>query len=396
MTAFGIGLNLKEINIVSNNIYDNTNEILQDGIEQSLTVCLDGRAYFSEYLIGVENEREKNREIPLEIGDSRAEYILKAISDYFSDDYDAIPNDNWKNWRITVTTKEEDTVYFSGSYDSEKVELHHLSHMMRSSLNMPDLLIFDGNASSDRIERIEVYYRRILEINPSAEIKAEELEYLTWEYNEHFTIDRKSEKLEHCQKLGSGCEITRIYHIEEGIVSILDELYSDDFMKNFHELPPDVIIPAGETTFYRIIVNYLYGKKQILIGSFDKYGLPNDFHRLAKALLEFISFYTMSEVLSPLVYNKAMRRQSDCIICNVQFEAFGSTYCYITEDDSLKEGDYVIVPAGANNHKAVARIDSIIYCSPQETPYPIDKIKKIIGKCDKNRDEDIKDDLSGD
>lgn len=136
-----------------------------------------------------------------------------------------------------------------------------------------------------------------------------------------------------------------------------------------------------ETKDYTITLDFLYGEQRIVSGSFDKNGLPDDFPDLAESIVSFMQFYGMGEILNPLIYKRTRRRQTDFIFCNVTFEEFGKEYCYLTDDDTLEEGDFVMVPAGRDNHLAIVRIESIEYHPESEAPFPLDKIKKIIRKC---------------
>lgn len=47
----------------------------------------------------------------------------------------------------------------------------------------------------------------------------------------------------------------------------------------------------------------------------------------------------------------------------------------------IKEGDYVAVPAEKNNHETIVRVDSVEYLPPENAPYSLDRIKRIIRKC---------------
>lgn len=62
------------------------------------------------------------------------------------------------------------------------------------------------------------------------------------------------------------------------------------------------------------------------------------------------------------------------------------SYYYMTEDDSIEIGDFVLVPAGKDNHKAVVEVVNIEYFSEENVPLPIEKTKRIIRKC---TDEDF-------
>lgn len=72
----------------------------------------------------------------------------------------------------------------------------------------------------------------------------------------------------------------------------------------------------------------------------------------------------------------------------MQFDEYGKTYCYLTDDDTLDPGDYVVVPVGQDNHESIAKIESIEYHPAEEAPFPIEKVRKIIRKTDKTEDSD--------
>ena len=73
-------------------------------------------------------------------------------------------------------------------------------------------------------------------------------------------------------------------------------------------------------------------------------------------------------------------RQGKYIFCKVQFKGNYKPYTYRTDDETLAVGDIVDLPVGRNNDISQARISDIYYAEEFEAPYPIDRIKKIIGK----------------
>lgn len=73
-------------------------------------------------------------------------------------------------------------------------------------------------------------------------------------------------------------------------------------------------------------------------------------------------------------------RQDKYIFCKVQFKDSYKSYSYRTEDETLAVGDVVDVPVGKNNDVAQAKIVEIGYFDEAEAPFPIEKIKMIIGK----------------
>ena len=54
----------------------------------------------------------------------------------------------------------------------------------------------------------------------------------------------------------------------------------------------------------------------------------------------------------------------------------------IADDDTIQEGDTVIVPVGVQNREMEATVFEKIYCKKNEVPYPLSKVKKIIKKVD--------------
>ena len=56
-------------------------------------------------------------------------------------------------------------------------------------------------------------------------------------------------------------------------------------------------------------------------------------------------------------------------------------YYYITDDDSIEIGDYVVVPAGKDDHHAVVEVVNIEYFTEDDAPLPLNKTKRIIRKC---------------
>lgn len=72
--------------------------------------------------------------------------------------------------------------------------------------------------------------------------------------------------------------------------------------------------------------------------------------------------------------------QGKYIFCKVQFKGSYKSYTYRAEDETLAVGDIVDVPVGRNNEVAQARLVEIGYFDETDAPFPIDKIKTVIGK----------------
>ena len=135
----------------------------------------------------------------------------------------------------------------------------------------------------------------------------------------------------------------------------------------------------------QVYLKHKRSPQRVIEGSFDKNGLPEDFADFAETVFDFICFYGMGEILDPSVYSKAKRRKSEYIFCSVIFDEGYKSYYYLTDDDSIEIGDFVLVPAGRDNREAVVKVVNIEYFSEVNVPLPVEKTKRIIRKY-KNED----------
>jgi|GEM_PF-128609 len=78
---------------------------------------------------------------------------------------------------------------------------------------------------------------------------------------------------------------------------------------------------------------------------------------------------------------KKKRKPGDLILCSVVFEDGEKRYHYLTEDESISKWDEVIVPVGSENRGELATVEEVGYCSPDDLPYPLEKLKYIIREC---------------
>lgn len=378
----------REVQIISNNLGSGSPPSPEDEMEQHLAIRADGSVFFSAYAYGDGTNHVRTRMKSFMLDAERAAHILKMIGDHFSDEYDMELATDVSNWKMTMTSTENKPYHFRGSlcsaYDQE---LDDISNRIRLNLNMPELLVFDGRANSDRIDRIAIDYHRITKIKPDVIPEGSSREFATWDYSEHFLIGRESETLEHVQKIGSRCQVSQKYQVEGGITALLDDINVDDFLTRTKGNPPDAIVNPLDTRDYSITVDYLYGGRKILTGTYDINELSDGFVDFLQTASHFMRFYGMGEMFDSAVYGKPLRKQTDCIFCNVQFDDYGKTYCYLTDDDSLEVGDSVVVPVGKNYRETVAKIESIEYHSAEDAPFPWDKIKKIVRKHENTEDD---------
>lgn len=82
-------------------------------------------------------------------------------------------------------------------------------------------------------------------------------------------------------------------------------------------------------------------------------------------------------------YRLPERKPGEFIVCGVTFHGEGQIYHYWTEDTSLSDGDWVRVPVGNGNQATMGRIESIGYFTRDNAPFPIERMKMILGRYEK-------------
>ena len=182
--------------------------------------------------------------------------------------------------------------------------------------------------------------------------------------------------------------MSRVYYVDPGVSEFLDDHDSTLLFSQTKGNPPDVVDDLSDFKDYVITVEYRDAEPLVVFGTFDKNGLPEDFSMWAEDIRRFMNYYGMGEIIHPLVFGKARRRESDYIFCSVVFQDYGKSYYYLTDDDTLDIGDQVVVPVGSDGGTAIVEIEDIGYFSKEEVPFPLEKVQKIIRKYDKHSEDD--------
>ena len=378
----------QKIRIISNCIgYDPCPEPEKE-VEQRLTINADGQVWFSAYNFcdGFDHHK-KARSQMCKIDKTTATNMLTSIARYFSDEYDELFATDIGDWVMEITNTEGNVYKFRGSLCADfAVDGIDLSDLVRETLGMDDLYVFDGNNKPDRVDHVTIDYHRVTKIKPKIIPEGATWEYATWDYSEKLVLDRESETLEHTQNIGSGCVVSRKYYVQDGVVGLLDAIDTEDLFGKIEGNPDDVIENPLETQDYTITVDFKKGPQRIIQGTYDKKALPESWGDFVDDIWQFIRFYGMGEILDPTVYGKVKRRNQDYIYCSVEFDEGYKSYYYIADDDDISVGDYVVVPVGKDNHHSTAEVVKVEYFVEEDVPLPLDRTKHIIRKC---RDEDF-------
>lgn len=369
----------RSIKLISNDICFGPCPNSEDEVEQHLRINADGNMWLSRYRFGdgqryICFSKEQHR-----IGVEVANRILTAVEECFSGDESGFFVTDVGEWKMTIANESGEERCMNGAlvkHDGGKED--DVSQLIRDALDMPELLLFDGDAILDRIMKFSVDYHRVSKFTAPAPLN-ENNEFVTWDYTEQLVIDRATQTLELIQNIGSGCQVKRQLHVEDGIDSLLDGIY-EYALDPIEDKPTDAMVDTRNATDYRVSIVYRRRPERRIAGIYAMDTLPLEWSSIMDDITEFIRFYGMGEILDSAIYGKALRRQGDMIFVNVQFDEFGKTYCYSTEDEMIREGDRVVVPVGDEGKTTTAVVESVDYLPKEKAPIPLERIKSVIRK----------------
>ena len=190
-----------------------------------------------------------------------------------------------------------------------------------------------------------------------------------YEIFEDLTLDRRKKTLTLNKKNAS----TNAKHIYD-FTPVVDKLFDaaqDFFDKLEMEPSPELRVPKIKIELVRHD-----GSIENFETVYSEGYLPG-LSKFIGVIKAFTSDLT-AEIFLPL--DDDQNKPDKYIFCKVQFKGSYKSYTYRTEDETLAVGDFVDVPVGKNNDVAQARIVEIGYFDEEEAPFPIDRIKTIIGK----------------
>lgn len=369
--------NVKKVKIHSNNM--GYGFLPREGteVEQHLTITDDGRVWLTRYAISEDlnfAKLTKTEQRQFKISSDKAKFLLDKYTKYFRDEYEISFATDVGSFEMQITDDEGKTAYFIGPLICEfEVDGYDLSQLTRDTVEDQTLFVFDNN-EFERIERITIDHEH------KKKIVAADGQVVTWNPTNHIVIDRKTDTIEYTYKIGTECDVTRKYHVAQGVSNFLDELEYQNLFVEFEEKELDAIIPEDDEATYTATVDFFRGPSRIVAGRYDKQGLPIDWPEFIEDLYDFMSFYGFGEMFDEKQYGRTYRKTNDYIFLSVRFGEYGKTYYYLTEDDTIQVGDQVVVPVGSEGKERIVEVAKKEYYSSDRVPMPIEKVKSIVGK----------------
>lgn len=228
--------------------------------------------------------------------------------------------------------------------------------------------IYHGQGANAYPENWERFLDWLDELVPELEfVNRKRLEKITLNYlEEKLTLDRRKKILTIDKK-----NSTHTYDLNEDDKNIFN------IAQKFFDNAEAEVMDSDSDALIKFELTRHDGSTKI----FETLYSENFFEGLTDFIkgIQSIAADLTAEIFSPapVKFNNSSNKY---IFCKVQFTGSYKHYTYRTDDEKLSVGDVVDVPVGRNNDVAQAKIVEIGYFDEYETPYPIDKIKKIIGK----------------
>ncbi len=374
-----------KIRIISNTIHHGPMPNPEDEIEQRFTMDSDGNVSFASYAFGSGIHQHKQiKSDNWTIDKDDAKKILMTLASYFGRENKAISCEDAGHWYLEMTNTAGKDYVFKGSL-CKKLILNKvdISELIRDTLNMYELYLFDENTYDDRIDKILIEYERnsqTINVNKNISSCAMIDNKGLVDYSEHLIIDRKQDEIQYIRNISKDCILSNSYKIKDGISALLDEISDRDLLSKKIENDKKVERRACDDKHYRVVIDYKIANQKIISGSFDKHGLPDGWAEFADRIYHFINFYGDGEILSPCIYNKVRRRSDEYIYCSVIFENPYKTYYYLTDDDNITVDDWVLVQTGKNEDIHKVKVVNIEYFTEETAPIPIENMNKIVKK----------------
>lgn len=148
---------LTKIKIVSNNICYGPEPYADDEIEQHLTITASGNVRLLRYAYGdpSQDKHPQTEKQSFKIMSKDAATIMTAVSAYFGERYCPCMVTDCGEWDLSLTNEKGETCRLEGSLgcqpDNDST-LAELSGMIRKTLGLNDLFVFDGNYNEESDE----------------------------------------------------------------------------------------------------------------------------------------------------------------------------------------------------------------------------------------------------
>lgn len=205
----------------------------------------------------------------------------------------------------------------------------------------------------------------------------EDTDFGPQEYTEEMSLDRRSQKLFYRRSFSSDVYVQTEYR-NTNEVSIGLDMW-DRFFSDAPTLCVDDTAPE-EPARLDVRVDRHDGSQEHYLWHYNRTCLPEDWPRFMGLIAHRLQLSTMFiNLISPSVYLHGARA-GEFIYCTVKIPTLGRSFYYLTNDNSLRRGDKVLVPFGEENTPMSGEITKIEYYEAEQVPHPVAELKPILCK----------------
>ncbi|OQA47712.1 MAG: hypothetical protein BWY46_01778 [Firmicutes bacterium ADurb.Bin300] len=309
---------------------------------------------------------EKSDSCPLK--DKACERWLRSLED--------IKIEKWRS-NYCANSALRDVERWSVDYKREGKHCRHIKCVGSYPENWSSFLGLINTLSeitdSGRLDKVEFYYQN--------RIKGEKLMRLDAFLNsvyldcfEKLALDRQSEKIIYTQSIPDELSTSNEYFLKGAAAEILDSCKGCFAGFTGSE---QAEIPRGTP---KLTAKLYYRNKPAETFSvmYNRRDLPENWSELIDMIYSCISYYlTSGELFDRKLYGTGVK-EGEYIFCSVKFETQGESHYYLTNDDTIKVADRVLVMSDTENTLRIATITKIEYFSLTDAPSPPDKTKIIV------------------
>lgn len=349
-------------------------------VKQRLLISSDGSVVLQGFAYA--DVKRPCRHICFSVSENAVQRIFAAAVHYCNECFD--PTNvilDAGGWNMELSSEEGGQYRFSGYLRGTSGSAEYdFSELLRSCLGRSDLFGIDGKPRSySKLDRITLWYEETYSVPSAYSREGDVPECL--EESACLVIDRSSGTVETTFTKSDGSRAVFRYERPDYVSDLLDGVSDPLFFQVNDTAAKDVVVGQNPTRTYELLLEREDGIQTTVSGRYGRFGLPERFPVFMEMAADCLGVFDNS-LFSRNVFQQVPRRKTDLIYCSVEFIEGGSkTYYYRTEDDSLEEGDEVVVPAGKDNHPAIAEIVDVEYFSPDAVPFPIEKTKVILRRC---------------
>ena len=238
----------------------------------------------------------------------------------------------------------------------------------------------ESRLSSDRlgpVETLRIDYRHRRTFTVETTDGGDGFSY-TWVYAEALEIDRDAQTVTLHRRWNENVEVTTRYRIAGGVSPLLDECawYFIDWA--------GAAAAEDAPRECEVDIRYANGARRTWRVAYERAALPEDWEEFLDDVCALIAPYGECELFDPSLRARGVRG-GEYIYCSVSFQPEGRTYYYRTDDDTLRPGDWVIVPAGAQNRETRVRVEEVEYFREDELPMPLERVKRVLRRCERRK-----------